>query len=502
MDFFSELVTELLLLLPLSSALLFLLWKTPHTKRELFSITILFTQLLLSLTSLAFAADGKIVSVAIGSWITPYGIVFVIDGLSALLLSAVNLVFFTTALYGYFERETKDMALLPLTFFLQTGVSLALLTGDFFNLFVAIEIIFCASYSLMAISAKENELTAAFDYMALSMVGSFLLLLMAGAFYAFTGHLNMAAASEVLAEGGHSTEAYILGSLALLIFGLQAGIFPLYFWLPDSYPLLPSNLAALFGGVLTKVGFYILLRFFVTILPHDLQLLYDIALAFAILTMFLGVLGAVAKGSIKEILSYHITSQTGYMVMALSLFSPKAITGAIFFLLHNIVVKSSLYLLGGVASLFYRSDRLDAMGGAWQKIPIGGILFFIQAMSLAGIPPLSGFWGKYLIVFDALSEKYWLAATVAMMTSFFTFFSMIKIWSNGYMGQPPVANGDAICSEKGALILSTLPLIAATLFFSLFVEPSIAYIDGVSKQLFSQESYRESVINKGSKGAL
>lgn len=492
------LIPQALVVLPLLCAIILILWRRTSVYRHVFSAVILAVMIILSFEGLRHTLDGEISVSLVGGWTAPYGIILVMDTLSALFLLSVNIVFLSSVIYSFYEDSSKveSSTRLPLIFFLQTGVTLSLLTGDFFNLFVGIEVMLCASYSLMALCASKKKLFRMFDYMTLSMTGSFLLLVMAGCTYAFTGHLNMAGAASVLINMAGSPQVYILGFLTLLIFGLKAGIFPLYFWLPDSYPILPPSLAGLFGGVLTKVGYYILIRLFVTMLPHNLDQLYLLAGVIAGFTMFFGVIGAVGKQSIKGILSYHILSQTGYMIFGLAMFTPKAIAGGIYFAIHNILVKSSLFLLGGIGQHCFGTDSLKKMGGLWQLIPVGGFLFFIQAMSLAGIPPLSGFWGKYLIILEAINQKYWILTSVAVATSFFTFFSMIKIWTMAFMG--PVKSKGPF--KTTGLVASSLVLVITSLLLFLCAEFFMENSTKASEQIFDQSLYHQAVYAKTGKG--
>jgi len=489
---------QILLMTPLLSGAVLFLWRRPTHIRRLIAGFIFVLLFALPAVSLWEAARGNIVVTLAGSWLAPYGIVLVVDILSAVMLMAVNLVFLATSLYGYDDEslEAESIAKLPLIFFLQTGVTLTLLTGDFFNLFVSVEIMLSASYALMVISAPRSQLHRAFSYVILSMTASFLFLLLAGAVYGFTGHLNMGAISEALSGQGHEPAVSALALLTLLIFGLKSGVFPLYFWLPDSYPILPSGLAALFGGILTKVGVYVLMRLFITVFPHDLESVYIVCGILAGLTMLFGVIGAVGKQTIKGVLSYHILSQTGYMIFALTLFTPGAIAAGLYFMIHNVWVKSSLFMLGGVSKRIYKTDVMKDMGGLWQAAPMVGVLFFIQAISLAGIPPFSGFWGKYLIFAEGLRMEFWLLVLVGAITSFLTLFSMMKIWTMVFMG--PYKDHSRV-SCRG-LIASSVVLVAASLALSFGVEYAIEVVEKAGLQLFDSTQYIKAVYAATGKG--
>jgi multicomponent Na+:H+ antiporter subunit D len=225
---------------------------------------------------------------------------------------------------------------------------------------------------------------------------------------------------------------HLLALLLLVVFGIKAGLFPLYYWLPNSYPTLPIPSSALFAGMLTKVGVYVLLRIFGTVLPHELTFAHTLLAWLAGATMLVAVLGAISRNFIRGILSFHILSQIGFMVLAIGFFTPLSIAACILYIIHHIVVKSSLFLIGGVASRLNGTDNLDRMGNLWKRTPWLGVLFLFQALSLAGVPPLSGFWGKYLIVVAGLEQQqYWLVGA-SILASILTLFSMLKIWNGAF----------------------------------------------------------------------
>jgi len=493
-----NLLPQGLFIVPLIAAAVLFFWKTTTSFRRKLATTFLIINLLLSFFSLYASAQGVVTTVLVGGWVAPHGIVLVVDALSALMLFSVNFVFLGAVLYGFCEEsvENEKIVKLPLLFFLQAGVALTLMTGDFFNLFVAVEVMLTASYALMVISVSPEKLHRAFSYVILSMMASFLFIVLAGMIYGYTGHLNMAAISLALQGRGGEPAVIAMALLALLIFGLKAGVFPLYFWLPDSYPILPSGLAALFGGVLTKVGVYILIRLFVTVFPHNLDSVYLTAGVLAGFTMLLGVIGAVGKETIKGVLSYHILSQTGYMIFAAAMLTPKAIAGGIYFVIHNVWTKSSLFMLGGFGKRFFKTDSIEKMGGLWQAIPFAGTLFFIQAMSLAGIPPFSGFWGKYLVLAEGINQGHWWLVIIGALTGFLTLFSMVKIWTLVYMGplrqdKKPIYVG---------LLGSSLILVICSLTLAFGAQYAVEYIDNAGVQLFDSQQYVEAVYSIEGKG--
>ncbi len=187
--------------------------------------------------------------------------------------------------------------------------------------------------------------------------------------------------------------------LLLVVFGIKAAVFPLFFWLPDSYPTAPSPVTAIFAGLLTKVGVYALIRTQLLLFPPSARP-STVILWMAGLTMVIGVLGAVAQQDMKRILSFHIVSQIGYMVMGLGLFTVAGVAAAIYFIVHQVIVKTALFLTGGLVEHVGGSSRLSRVGGMLGTAPVIAVLFLVPALSLAGFPPMSGFIGKFAL-FDA-----------------------------------------------------------------------------------------------------
>jgi multicomponent Na+:H+ antiporter subunit D len=422
------------LLLPLLTAVTLLLWGRPSAARRGLAALATAAQLALALELMARTFGGPRLVLAVGNWAAPFGIVLVVDLLTAVMLALGAFTGLAALLGGFAElaRRFEHPLRLPLIQFLLAGINLAFLTGDLFNLFVAFEVMLIASYALMTLEADDWDVKQAFPYLALNLVGSTLFLCAAGFAYRLFGTLNFADLALRAREMSDDPRVTVLALLLLVVFGLKAGVFPLYHWLPNSYPILPAPLGALYAGMLTKVGVYVLLRVFGTVLPHDLAGVHTLLAWLAGATMLFGVLGAIARNFIRGILAYHILSQIGFMVLAIGLFTPFAFAACVFYIIHHIIVKSSLFLVGGTAALLNRTDNLERMGNLWRATPWLGVLFLVQALSLAGLPPLSGFWGKYAILVEGLRLGEYVLVGVAVVASLLTLFSMLKIWNAAF----------------------------------------------------------------------
>jgi multicomponent Na+:H+ antiporter subunit D len=367
-------------------------------------------------------------------WAAPFGIVLVIDHLTAIMISLGAITALAVVVFGFAEVPTRRTHPLraPLIQFLVTGINLSFCTADLFNLFVGFEVMLISSYGLLTLEADDWDIRQAFPYLAINLFGSTLFLVAAGFAYSIFGSLNFAQIALVGAEMSGDPRVTLLGLMLLLVFGLKSGLFPLYYWLPNSYPILPTPVAALYAGMLTKVGVYVMLRIFGQVLPVDLKLVHQCLAWMAGATMVLGAIGAVSRTYIRGILSFQVISGVGFIALAIGLFTEFAITAAIFYIIQDIIVKSSLFFAGGTIGALNDTDDLDSTGGLWKATPLLGVVFLVQALALAGIPPFSGFWGKYMIVLEGARMGQWVLVTCALLAGILTLFSMLKIWRDAF----------------------------------------------------------------------
>lgn len=440
----------------------------------------------------------------LGGWASTVGVVLVLDGLAAIMLCLSTFVALICILFSYAEVpvDIEQPLRLPLMQFLVAGINLTFITGDLFNLFVAFEIMLIASYALLTIEANDRDIKEAFPYLAVNIFGSTLFLATAGLVYALFGTLNLAHLAERAAamEGNFSVQLVAL--LLTFVFGIKAGIFPLYYWLPNSYPILSFSLGAFYSGLLTKVGVYVMLRTLCTVFPQSLDALYALLAWLAGLTMVLAVLGAVSRNYIRGILSFHIVSQVGYMVLAIGFFTSGSITACVYYVIHHIVVKSSLFLIGGVCLFYNHTDNLERMGGIWKISPWLGIFFLCQAFSLAGVPPLSGFWGKFLILRVGVEEgHYWLVGA-ALLASILTLVSMLKIWLAAFWQDVPSSGSLAAkCAQVRFMTVLAGVMTATSLYIGLDAGRFLRWAELAANALLDQGQYQRAVIDVIGKGS-
>jgi multicomponent Na+:H+ antiporter subunit D len=438
--------------------------------------------------------DGTAASSA-GDWPAPIGISLVADRLSALLLvvAAAMLLIVLVFAIGEPGAERNHVGFQSVYLVLSAGVSAAFLTGDLFNLFVAIEMMLTASYVLITLGGRLEQVRAGMTYVVISLLASVLYLSALAYTYATTGTVNLADLSVRIAELPDGTRA-ALAALLLVVFGIKAALVPLHFWLPDSYPTAPSPVTAIFAGLLTKVGVYAIIRTQTLLFPAG-TLPAVLFFGVAALTMVVGVLGAIAQDDVRRILSFNIVGQIGYMIAGIGLFSRAGFAAVILSLVHHIVVKTGLFLTGGLIEHQGGSTRLDRLGGMVRTAPAIAVLFFVGALSLAGIPPLSGFVSKFSLLAAITDEGRWWVLGIALAVALLTLFSMAKIWIGVFWKPSPDPAAGVVTLRPPLLMLApAVVLVAGTVVIGVFARPIYEFAERAATDLVDPSAYVDAVL--------
>ena len=413
---------------------------------------------------LAAAAAGDPARAAFGGWPAPFGIEFVVDPTGAVLVLVTALMGAATLLFLESDADPapRHPLLLPLVHGLLAGVGGSFATADLFNLYVWFEVMLICSVGLLAIGGRLDQLDATFKYLALNLFGTILLLIGVGLVYASTGHLNYGA----LAASAQAVPVPVL-ALLVLAFLVKAGAFPLFAWLPASYHTLPAAVLALFAGLLTKVGVYAVLRVMGGIASPAPAFLSEALGWIAAATMLAGVLGAAYHWDIRRILAFHIVSQIGYILLGVALATPAGNGATVFYTVHHIVVKANLFLIGAIVFCMAGSYDLRRIGGLYAARPLLGVLFLVPALSLVGLPPLSGFWAKFLVLREAIAGGHWAWTGVALAVSVLTLYSMMKIWMEAFWKPHPREGWQPPRARLAPAWAATAGLAAVTLWIGL-----------------------------------
>ncbi len=464
------------------------------------------------------ASDGTITLYQLGDWPAPFGIVLVADRLSTLMVLLTSLLAPLVLLYAIGSGwDKRGRHFHPLFQFQLMGITGAFLTGDAFNLFVFFEVLLIASYGLMIHSGGAERLRAGTQYVLYNLLGSTLFLFALGTLYAQTGTLNMADLAQRVAalDAGGNAGIRVAAVLLLLVFAIKAAVLPLHFWLPASYAMAPAPVAALFA-IMTKVGAYGIIRFYTLVFPPDLAItqgLFDTwLLPAALLTLALGMVGVLGAVRVDRLVAFAVIGSMGMLLSAVAIFTPAGIAAALFYAIHSTFATAALFLLVDVIR-----DRREAAGARLiDAVPmVGGALvagmFFVAAIAMTGLPPLSGFLGKLLIMDAALqsAQMWWiwgviLTGSLVAIVGFSRAGSQI-FWkahqAAGQGGQDPTPKAEAdLATGTGIPPQPVLPMIAIGGLLALLVALTVAagpvnrYLAATAAQLFAPGPYIETVL--------
>ena len=432
-----------------------------------------------------------------GNWPAPFGISLVADRLSAAMVAVTGLIGLSVLIYSLFgvDQARQQFGFHSLFHTLLLGVCGAFLTADMFNLYVWFEVMLIASFVLLALGGEKAQLEGAIKYVTLNLISSALFLAAAGVLYGTVGTLSLADLAQALAGADTTVVPSIAGGILLIAFGIKAAAFPLFFWLPASYHTPPAAISAVMAGLLTKVGVYSLVRVFSLVFIYDFVYIQPILLVIAGLTMLTGVLGAAAQSEFRRILSFHIISQIGYMLLGLAIFTPLALAGTVFYLVHHIVVKTNLFLIAGIVNRIKQTNDLSKLGSIYRYHPWLALLFLVPALSLAGLPPLSGFWAKLMIVKAGLEAEHYFLVGTALVVSLLTLFSMTKIWNEAFW-KSDGADYKPLSPDTGLrwMIAACVALAAVTVSIGFYAEPLVLFANSAAEQLLSPDEYIAAVM--------
>ncbi|MFB9280069.1 Na+/H+ antiporter subunit D [Cohnella cellulosilytica] len=430
-----------------------------------------------------------------GGWDAPYGIPLVADMLAAILVTISSVVTLACLLYAFYalDDERKRNYAFPLMMILLCGVNGSFLTGDMFNLFVFFEVMLLASYVLLSLGGGRVQLRETIKYIVINIIASSLFVVAIAYLYSITGTLNMAHIAQRIAELGQDGLATTISLLFLAVFGLKSGLF-LFFWLPGSYSAPPAPIAALFAALLTKVGIYCIIRTFTLIFPHQPQITHEIILWLAALTMILGAMGAIAYWRIRQILAYNVIVSVGFILFGVGVATEASLSGTVYYLIHDMIAKALIFILGGAIVSIAGTDRLREISGLIRFRPALGWLFFLSALALAGVPPLSGFVGKVMILQGGVEVRSFVLVVLGLLSSLLVLYSGMKVFIHSFWGETLLSEGEEKSTGKGALLPGVI-LAALVIGFGLGAEEILSYVRQAVEPLVNPTLYIEAVLS-------
>lgn len=478
-------------------------WKK-ETPQRIISVGGSVVMLLLSI-QLFQKTWGGILTMQAGGWAAPFGITFVADIFSSTMVLLTAIAGLAVGVFSSvsISKARMQYGYFPIFHFLLAGLNGAFLTGDLFNLYVWFEIIIISSFVLMTLGGKRSQMEGAIKYVTLNMLASVIFLTAIAILYGITGSLNMADLSLNVAQIENRGLVNVTALLFFIGFGIKSAVFPLYFWLPSSYHTPPSAIVAIFGGLLTKVGVYALLRVFTLIFIPD-AFTSQLFILVAAITLITGAFGAINKKDIRRMFSYLIVCHIGFMIAGLGMYTEIALTGAIFYLIHDIVVKTNLFMVSGVIYKIKGTMDLRKLGGMYAEYPKLSLLMAIVFFSLVGIPPLSGFWPKiYLYEAGFFTGSHFLLGAM-ILASFVTLYVIARMWAEVFWKTSPATGQqftDAFAGmpwyRKTVMVLPILFLAAISLFIGLGAEKIFVLARHIAAELLDSSPYINAVLGAG-----
>ncbi|MDH6230090.1 multicomponent Na+:H+ antiporter subunit D [Mesorhizobium soli] len=443
-------------------------------------------------------------SMTMGSWLPPFGISFTADALGATFALTAGIVAFVCAIFALRDIDVsgRRYGFYPFLMLMMTGVSGAFLTGDIFNLYVWFEVFVISSFGLLVLGSERAQIDGATKYAILNLVGTTLFLIATAYLYGTFGTLNMADIARKAPTMSEAAPLMTLATLYLLAFGMKAAAFPVNFWLPASYHTPRIVAAALFGGLLTKIGIYALLRTLVMLFPVERSILADLIGWVAVATMILGVLGALAQSDTRRVFGFLVISGVGVMMAGLALGTETGLSGTIFYAVHSMLIMTALYLLAGVMKEMGGSFSLHELSGLYRASPLLTAIALLLALAIAGLPPASGLWPKVLLVKAAVDANAWWLAGAILLTGFLTTIAMGRIFLFAFWRDAPAKGVAPVIVPattalpalgQGVLVVLTVPIV----LLGIFPEPVIRVANMAAAGLLNSSAYINAVFPAG-----
>ena len=442
--------------------------------------------------------ENGIQTVTFGNWPVPFGITMVADYMSTILVFTTLLIALFIVWYSFesIGKERERFYYYSGVMLILTGVTGAFTTGDIFNLFVFFEVLLMSSYLLIVLGGTKAQLRESIKYILINVISSAFFVIAVAYLYSVVGTLNMADIAVKIAEIDQPGIVTTIAVLFLMVFGMKAAIFPLYFWLPSAYAAPPTPVLALFGALLTKVGIYAITRTYTLFFVHDLSYTHELLLILSILTIVAGCVGALAHFNVKQIMIYNIVIAVGVILFGVSVMNEVAMEGAMFYLVHDMLIKAALFMIAGIIVYVSGTSNLRKMGGLMKDYPALGWFYIIAAFGLAGIPPLSGFVGKLLIVQGGFAGGHIVASIIILLSSLVVLLSVIRVFIYAFWGEQG-ARGTVHLGRYRKLFAPTIILILLTVAYGVGSEWLVPYMDNTAKLLTDPSIYIDAVMKGG-----
>jgi len=485
------------IILPFLFAILLLFFKNHIRVQRFLTLLGLAVSLVAALCLMWKVKTVGVQTVTLGSWPAPFGITLVADMLSALLVTTSIIISICVVMYSFtaIGEARERFYYYPAVLFMLTGINGAFTTGDIFNMFVFFEVLLIASYVLIVLGGEKRQLRESIKYLLVNVISSALFVVTIGLLYSVVGTLNMADISAKITEVGQTGFLTVIAILFLLVFGIKGALFPLYFWLPGSYAAPPMPVLALFGALLTKVGLYAIIRTYTLLFIHDISFTHELLLVLSVLTVVFGCIGALAYFDVKQIIIYNIIIAVGVILFGIAQMNDSGVSGALFYLIHDMIIKAGLFLLIGIIIKLTGTSNLRKMGGLMKTHASLGWMYLIAVFGLVGIPPLSGFIGKLLIIQGGFEADNIWTTILILISSLIVLLSAVRIFVYAFWGEPVELPTTQRRSYRKEMIPATL-LVIISIAYGIGSEWLVPYMEDAANLLLNPSVYIDAVLKE------
>lgn len=485
------------ILIPFVAAICLLI--LPHKIKYQRPAAIIWSLVLLAFTIFTFTKvikEGTLV-VTMGDWPVPFGISIVADMLAILLVLTTTVILPFIILYSIktISVPREEGLYYSLVFFMITGVNGSFLTGDIFNLFVFFEVMLMASYGIIVLGGTRVQLQGIVKYLVFNVIASAFFIVSVAMLYGVVGTLNMADIGQKLSEVQGQADAGLISVIAiffLFVFGSKAGIFPLFVWLPSSYVSAPMPILALFGGLLTKVGLYAIMRTFSLFFSAEPGIEWSFLRWSAYLTIIIGVIGAMSYRNMKNIVIYNILIAIGVILVGFSSHTLDGMTGSVFYTIHDMLIKVALFMIIGVILFITGTPDIRGFSGLILRYPGLTFIFFIAMLGLAGIPPFSGFIGKLYLLKGVFQSGDIVGGLLILISSLFVLLSLLRIFILGFWGKERGPRHMVYGYRQ--MMFPTILLVCLTVAFGIGIQFVTPYVQIAADSLANPMIYIQSVL--------
>ncbi|CDN53159.1 Na(+)/H(+) antiporter subunit D [Neorhizobium galegae bv. officinalis bv. officinalis str. HAMBI 1141] len=439
------------------------------------------------------------VTMVMGRWLPPFGIAFTADLFGAVMALAAAIVALAGGIFALADIDAsgRRYGFYPFLMLLMAGVTGAFLTGDIFNLYVWFEVLLISSFGLLILGSEPEQIDGALKYAILNLIGTTLFLIAVGYLYAVFGTLNMADIARKAASLRGTAPLTTLTALFILAFAMKAAAFPVNFWLPASYHTPRVVVSALFGGLLTKIGIYSLIRVTIMLFPVEREELSLVVAISAALTMLVGALGALAQNDIRRLVGYVVIAGIGNMMAGVAIGTPSAVSGAILYALHSVVTMTALYLVSGETGRLGGTWALSGLGGLYRKAPWFSGAAFLLFLAASGLPPLSGLWPKVALLKASLDIGAWWLAAAILVSAFLVTLALARVFLLAFWRPQPDPAPEAAAPADWRIALPLGCLTALVVLFGLLPEPLLDLAQTAAEGLGEPAAYIHSVFPGG-----